>query len=57
MSWATYLLHGPLSEFPLRAGAPAVRAGERNPGVQPVSAPKRQSPGDQAPSRTPGVGR
>ena len=57
MSWATYLLHGPLSEFPLRAGAPAVRAGERNPGVQPVSAPKRQSPGDQAPSRTPGVDR
>jgi len=57
MSWATQLLHGPLSEFPLRGGARAVRAGERKPAAQPVSAPKRQSPGDQAPSRTPGSGR
>jgi hypothetical protein len=56
MSWRRQLLHGPMGEFPLRGGAPAMAAGEPKPGAQPVSAPGSRSPGDQAPPGTPGTG-
>ena len=56
MSWRRLLLHGPLGEFPLSGGAPAVHMGGPLPAAQPGSLPARSSPGDQAPPGTSGTG-